>query len=239
MVDLGRAPSSSPASSTPTPTSTAPWREACPARRSRPGSFVEILERIWWRLDRALDEETVYLSGLVGAIEAALSGATLRGGPPRLAVRHSRVARRAAARGRGGGLRSVLCYEVTDRNGHEGRDLGLEESRGFLSGRPHPPHPGDGRRPRELHALGGEPGAAGAPSWKTPGSRLHIHVAEDRADVEDCRGRYGVGLVERLQRHGLLRPVHAPRPRRSPRARRDRGGPGLGAPGSSTTPART
>ena len=39
--------------------------------------FVEILERVWWRLDRALDEESVYLSGLVGAIEAALSGTTL------------------------------------------------------------------------------------------------------------------------------------------------------------------
>ena len=37
----------------------------------------EVLERVWWRLDRALDAESVYLSGLVGAIEAALSGTTL------------------------------------------------------------------------------------------------------------------------------------------------------------------
>ena len=33
-----------------------------------PRGFVEILEKVWWRLDRALDEESVYLSGLVGAI---------------------------------------------------------------------------------------------------------------------------------------------------------------------------
>jgi cytosine/adenosine deaminase-related metal-dependent hydrolase len=35
-------------------------------------------------------------------------------------------------------------------------------------------------------------------------SGLHVHVAEDRADVEDCRARSGTGLVERLGRHGLL-----------------------------------
>ena len=48
-----------------------------PAPRVPPRNFVEILERVWWRLDRALDAETVHLSGLVGAIDAALSGTTL------------------------------------------------------------------------------------------------------------------------------------------------------------------
>jgi len=48
-----------------------------PAPLSPPRSFVEVLERVWWRLDRALDEETVALSGLVGAVEAALSGTTV------------------------------------------------------------------------------------------------------------------------------------------------------------------
>ena len=35
-------------------------------------------------------------------------------------------------------------------------------------------------------------------------SSLHVHVAEDRADVEDCRRRGEAGVVERLRRHGLL-----------------------------------
>ena len=35
-------------------------------------------------------------------------------------------------------------------------------------------------------------------------SSLHVHVAEDRADVEDSRRRGGSGVVERLRRHGLL-----------------------------------
>jgi cytosine/adenosine deaminase-related metal-dependent hydrolase len=37
-------------------------------------------------------------------------------------------------------------------------------------------------------------------------SSLHVHVAEDLADVEDCRRRYGMTLRERLERHGLLVP---------------------------------
>jgi cytosine/adenosine deaminase-related metal-dependent hydrolase len=36
-------------------------------------------------------------------------------------------------------------------------------------------------------------------------SSLHIHVAEDQADVDDSHKSCGAGVVERLRRHGLLR----------------------------------
>jgi putative selenium metabolism protein SsnA len=176
-----------------------------PGPKEPPRSFVEILERIWWRLDRALDEETVYLSGLVGAIEAALSGVTLlvdHHASPSAIPGSLDVLRRAVEEV---GLRSALCYEVTDRNGIEGRDLGLEESRRFLA---------DGLTPLTRGMVGGhasftlseESLERLAALVEGTGAPFHIHVAEDRADVEDCRKRYGVGLVERLERHGLLRP---------------------------------
>src|SRR5258707_11047048 len=41
-----------------------------------PATFSEILERVWWRLDRALDAEAIEVSALVGAVEAARAGAT-------------------------------------------------------------------------------------------------------------------------------------------------------------------
>ena len=41
-----------------------------------PENFVQILQRVWWRLDRALDEESVRASALVGGMEALLSGTT-------------------------------------------------------------------------------------------------------------------------------------------------------------------
>ncbi len=170
-----------------------------------PRTFVEILERVWWRLDRALDEESVHLSGLVGAIEAARSGTTTlfdHHASPAFIGGSLATLRQAVEQV---GLRSVLCYETTDRNGPAGRDAGLAENRAFLSGGPTPLTLGmagahasftlsDDSLDR-LSALLDEAIAT-----------LHVHVAEDRADVEDCRARCGAGLVERLRRHRLLRP---------------------------------
>ena len=41
-----------------------------------PTNFVEILQRVWWRLDRALDDDGVRASALIGGMEALLSGTT-------------------------------------------------------------------------------------------------------------------------------------------------------------------
>jgi putative selenium metabolism protein SsnA len=174
-----------------------------PPPKAPPRSFVEILERVWWRLDRALDEEAIRLSGLVGAIEAALSGVTL------LVDHHSSPSHVCGSLAllkdaiEEVGLRSVLCYEVTDRNGSEGRDRGIEENVSFQAR-------GQSALTRGMigaHAsftLGDESLEGLAAAARQTGSGLHIHAAEDRADVEDCRARYGCSIPERLERHGVL-----------------------------------
>jgi putative selenium metabolism protein SsnA len=168
-----------------------------------PTNFVEILQRVWWRLDRALDAESVHLSGLVGAIEAARSGTTL------LIDHHSSP---SFIRGSLGalqqvleqvGLRSALCYEVTDRNGREGRDLGVEENVTFARERA----TGLTRGLVGAHAsftLSDESLGRLAHAVAETGSSLHIHVAEDRADGDDARARHGGTVADRLDRHGLL-----------------------------------
>ena len=170
-----------------------------------PRSFVEILERVWWRLDRALDEESVRLSGLVGAIEAARSGTTTvfdHHASPSFIEGSLATLRRVVEEV---GLRSVLCYETTDRNGLEGRDAGIAENRAFAAGGPTAltrgmvgAHASFTLSDESLDQLAG--------AVREAGSGLHVHVAEDRADVEDCRRRCGAGVVERLRRHGLLGP---------------------------------
>ncbi len=45
-----------------------------PYRLEPPASFLQILQRVWWRLDRALDEPSVRLSALVGGLEAVRAG---------------------------------------------------------------------------------------------------------------------------------------------------------------------
>ena len=173
-----------------------------PAPRVPPRSFVEVLERVWWRLDRALDAESVYLSGLVGAIEAALSGTTLlidHHASPSFIRGSLDELRRAIEEV---GLRSALCYEVTDRNGTEGRDLGLAENEAFQSV----------RSPLTRGMIGGHASFTLSPEsldrlrdlGQRTGGALHIHAAEDQIDLLDCRARYDMGLVRRLDAHGLL-----------------------------------
>ena len=43
---------------------------------STPTNFLEILRNIWWRLDVALDEDTIHWSATLGAVEALMSGTT-------------------------------------------------------------------------------------------------------------------------------------------------------------------
>jgi putative selenium metabolism protein SsnA len=170
-----------------------------------PRSFVEILELVWWRLDRALDAEGVYLSGLVGAIEAARSGTTLlfdHHASPSFIPGSLEALRRAIDEV---GLRACLCYETTDRNGPEGRDAGVEENRGFVggvaSGRVRGmvgAHASFTLSDETLERLGAVVGETGA--------GFHVHAAEDPVDARDARERHGAGLVERFARHRLLGP---------------------------------
>jgi putative selenium metabolism protein SsnA len=174
-----------------------------PGPVAHPRNFREILERVWWRLDRALDEEMVFLSALVGAAEAALSGTTVlidHHSSPSF-IRGSLVCLKRAIESVG--LRSVLCYEVTDRNGPAGRDAGAEENvafqhhhqtpltRGMIGG-------------HASFTLSDESLSRLAQAVRDTGSSVHVHVAEDALDVSDARDRYGCSVPERLDRHGLI-----------------------------------
>jgi len=174
-----------------------------PSPAEPPRNFVEILERVWWRLDRALDEDSVYVSGLVGAIEAARSGTTLlfdHHASPSFVRGSLATLRRAVEKV---GLRSVLCYETTDRNGLDGRDAGIAENRAFLE---------SGPTELTLGMMGGHASFTLSDesldrlsaAIQEANSSLHVHVAEDRVDIEHCRVRHECGLVERLRRHKLL-----------------------------------
>ncbi|HLF82942.1 MAG TPA: amidohydrolase family protein, partial [Blastocatellia bacterium] len=104
-----------------------------PAPPRTPSSFKEILELVWWRLDRALDAETIYWSAIAGAMDAARAGTTClfdHHASPSHISGSLEIVREAIEKV---GLRSVLCYEVTDRGGARERDHGLEENRSFLS----------------------------------------------------------------------------------------------------------
>jgi putative selenium metabolism protein SsnA len=177
-----------------------------PAPPEAPRNFREILERVWWRLDRALDAEAVELSALVGAIEAARAGCTT------LVDHHASPGRNGA--GIEGsldlvagaiakvGLRGIVCYEATDRNGAEEARAGIHENDRFLARVRREP-------PRLIRAMVGAHAAftlsdgtaeALADVARRHRAGVHIHVAEDAIDRE----KDGRSTVSWLQARGLL-----------------------------------
>ncbi len=171
-----------------------------------PQSFTQILEQLWWRLDKALDPESVRMSALVGAMEAARCGVTTvvdHHASPQ-AIGGSLLAIRDAVN-QEVGLRGVFCYELSDRDGTANRDQGIEENLAFL--RAEGGKSGMSAALFGLHAsftLSDE--SLQAVSERIPeGTGIHIHVAEGPEDEEQCRADHGMRIVERLQRYGLLR----------------------------------
>ena len=160
-----------------------------PYRLEPPATFLEILQRVWWRLDRALDEYSIRASALVGGMEALLAGTTTvidHHASPNAIDGSLDVIAEALG---GLGLRSVLCYEVSERDGLERARAGLEETRRFLA------------RERPLcramsgaHAcftLSDEMLAACAELGP-----LHIHAAEDGIDASAVKRLADLGLLD-------------------------------------------
>lgn len=167
---------------------------------------MEILQRVWWRLDQALDAESIETSALVGAIAAARCGTTTlidhHASPRCIEGSLDRVERGIATVG----LRGVLCYETTDRHGVDGRIAGLNENERYLI-------------KLKDSARGQFGGLVGAHASFTLSEQalmrlseltrkynvgIHIHVAEDPCDDADCREKYNCSLLERLR--NLLAP---------------------------------
>ncbi len=154
---------------------------------SAPRNFTEILQRVWWRLDRALDEASVRASALRGGLDALLAGTTTivdHHASPNFIDGSLDVIADALAEL---GVRSVLCYEVTDRDGPERAAAGVAENRRFLA---HPRRLARGMM--GAHAsftLSDETLAACADAARAAGAGVHIHVAEDAADQRDSAAR--------------------------------------------------
>lgn len=183
-----------------------------PAPRRAPQNFKEILELVWWRLDCALDEETIYYSAIVGAMDAARAGTTClfdhHASP--FSIRSSlEIVRQALEKI---GIRGVLCYEVTDRGGTSQRDEGLQENRDFLERFARPSISNDRsaalfRAMIGAHAsftLSDESIERCAELMREFDAGFHVHAAEDAFDVEDAQTKYGVGVVERFANLGAL-----------------------------------
>lgn len=184
-----------------------------PAPPKTPKRFIEILEQVWWRLDRALDEHTIHWSAKLGALEALQRGCTAivdhHESPSAIDGSLSIIAEACAEVG----VRVNCAYGVTDRHGPDGAARGLAENDRFLRE--------GGRGMVGLHAAftcSEDTIAAAAELANRHNVGVHVHVAEGREDTWHRLTEYsstnwwlihGVYLPDD---HGLLGTiVHNPR----------------------------
>lgn len=169
-----------------------------PAPPRTPRTFGQILELIWWRLDKALDLEMIRWSAMLGALEALERGTTAivdHHSSPNAVDGSLTVIAQACAEV---GVRVSTCYEVTDRNGIDGARAGIRENDRYLRSEAAPDTP----RYVGAHAsftLSDETLDQVCRLASDLSAGVHIHVAEGREDVEAGRR-----LEHRSQENWLL-----------------------------------
>ncbi len=177
-----------------------------PPPPSTPRTLADHLQWVWWALDKALDDDLVHTSALAGAAMAAKAGVAcvidhhsspraIDGSLDRIEAALDEV-----------GIRGVLCYETSDRDGRGRRDGGLAENKRFLekvrSGK---------TRHRALvgaHApmtLNDDTLDALREVADAYAAGMHLHVAEDLTDHLDAERIRKTPLAKRLERLGIAR----------------------------------
>ena len=158
-----------------------------PAPRRTPRRFLDVLELVWWRLDRALDLEMLEWSAKLGALEALEAGCTaiidhhespnaIEGSLTVIADACDEV-----------GVRVSTCYGVTDRHGPDGARRGLEENDRYLRECAQDAWPARSRGMVGIHAAftcSDDTLEAAAGLAVAHGVGVHVHVAEGVDDVD-------------------------------------------------------
>lgn len=172
-----------------------------------PNAFPAILEKLWWKLDKALDEEATYYSSLVCLIDAIRQGTTTlfdHHASPNYINQSLTTISKAVLES---GVRASLCYEVTDRDGLEKAEEGISENLRFI----------EKTKKDNNKMLGASFGLHASLTLSEETLKeaketcpddvgFHIHAAEHIVDEYDSIKRSGLRVVERLNRYGILGP---------------------------------
>ena len=173
-----------------------------------PNAFPEILEKLWWKLDKSLGEEATYYSSLVCLIDAIKQGTSTlfdHHASPNCINNSLDTISNAVLES---GIRASLCYEVTDRDGLEKAEEGINENLRFIE----KISKDDNNRMLSasfgLHAsLTLSENTLKKARKKCPDEiGFHIHAAEHIVDEYDSIKNSGMRVVERLDKYDVIGP---------------------------------
>ncbi len=161
--------------------------------------FTEILENIWWKLDRSLTKEMINISAAVSAIDSLKSGVTFiidhHSSPNSIDGSLESISETLKK----SGIKSVVCYEMSDRDGEKSRDEGVYETEKILQS--------------EIPALVGLHASftvsdilmkRAVKLAEKYDSGIHIHLSESEDDNLISLKRYKKRALMRLSQFGAL-----------------------------------
>lgn len=179
-----------------------------PSSKIPPRNFPEVLERIWWSLDRVLQEEDLEISAQVGALASLRSGITTvldhHSSPSVVPDSLSRISSGIESVG----LRACLAYEVSDRDGKEVFEQQVRENLRFsaeLAGKKDSLIAGM----FGLHAVFSLSDASlqrCAEEAADHGLGCHMHMVEHLTEIEKFSKDHQVSIAEFLKEIGILGP---------------------------------
>ncbi len=171
-----------------------------------PRNFYEILDKLWWKLDFALDKESIYYSALIGMIDAIKSGVTtiidhhasfgyILNSLDEIELAQEKL-----------GIRVSTCYETSDRWGEEKSKESIRENVRFIEKNLNRKNkmisPTFG-----LHALftiSDKTLKEISEIVKSLKTSIHVHLSEDRFDRDYNIKFFNLSPVERLYKENLL-----------------------------------
>jgi putative selenium metabolism protein SsnA len=171
-----------------------------------PSDFTQILQRVWWPLDEAMNFEDAYASALVACLECAKSGVTTfadtYSGPNSISGVLDHIARAVGEVG----IRGFIAFEATERHSAEEGEKGVQENVRFAE----KVKPESKARPLfSIHASFTVSDAL-IRRVKQLAQKYHapitIHASEGLVDLQHNLENYGKRTVERLRDVGLLGP---------------------------------
>ncbi len=169
-----------------------------------PSDFTQILQRVWWPVDEAMNFEDAYASALVACLEFAKSGVTTfadtYSGPNSISGVLDHIARAVGEVG----IRGFIAFEATERHSAEEGEKGVQENVRFAE----KVKPESKARPLfSIHASFTVSDAL-IRRVKQLAQKYHvpitIHASEGLVDLHHNMENYGKRTVERLRDVGLL-----------------------------------
>ena len=172
-----------------------------------PHTFYQVLDGMWWNIDRHLDLDGTKASAYATILECIKNGVTtiFDHHASYREITGSLFAIRDAAKEMG--MRAGLCYEVSERDGMAKCDEAIEENANFARW-------AAAENDDMIKAMFG--GHALFTISDETFDRMakandgltgfHIHVCEGSTDRTDSWDRYGMRPIDRLRSHGILGP---------------------------------